>query len=77
MTIPSEVRDALGIDTPDRIFIVLEGNQARIEHDALTVDTIMGSFPRRADQPYLGSREEVDEAMEEAAEALGPRREPS
>jgi hypothetical protein len=67
------VRDALGIKAPDRIFIVLEGNEARIEHDAFTVDSLLGSLPPRSGQPYLDSRAEVTEAMEEAVEALGPR----
>lgn len=73
MTLPSEVRKALGIGAPGRIFILLDGKEARIEHEEFTVESIMGSLPRRPGQRYLDSREEVQYAMEEAAEALGPR----
>jgi len=73
MTIPSEVRRALGIGQPDRVFVVLDGKEVRIEHEAFSVDSILGSLPRRPGQPYLDSRAEVEEAMEEAAEELGPR----
>ncbi|MGH2548245.1 MAG: hypothetical protein ACRDHN_02590 [Thermomicrobiales bacterium] len=39
----------------------------------MSVASLFGSLPSRPGQPYLDSREEVTEAMEEAAEKLGPK----
>ncbi|CAN5628242.1 hypothetical protein BH09CHL1_BH09CHL1_12840 [soil metagenome] len=73
MTLPSEARKLLGIETPDRLIVVLSGGHVSIEREEMSVASLFGSLPRRPGQPYLDSREEVTAAMEEAAEKLGPQ----
>lgn len=67
MTLPSEARKLLGVETPDRLVVVLSGGHVSIEREQMSVASLFGSLPRRPGQPYLDSREEVTAAMEEMA----------
>jgi AbrB family looped-hinge helix DNA binding protein len=63
VTVPIEVRRALGINEGDRISFVLENGGARLERRASVTDRTAGIF--RSSQPAL-TAEQLREAAEQA-----------
>ena len=63
ITIPAEVRNALGLKRGDRVAVVIEDNQARLMPAESVIARTAGAV--KTDQPPLSARE-LREAAEQA-----------
>ena len=74
VTIPKPVREALGVGPGDRITVVVDGGQVRLEPTTeLTVEQLAGILPPLDPPTSPDFRAEIREAMEERAQQIVDR----
>jgi antitoxin PrlF len=60
VTIPLEVRRVLGLQPPDRVAFVVEGNEVRLRHAESVVARTAGALKQYFPQPPLSAEAERD-----------------
>lgn len=80
VTIPREVRRQLGVQTPDKVAIVLDDAGVRLKSAAVPLKTLYGSVPPLPgretvdfEDQIVDFEDQIEEAMEEAADQIEPR----
>lgn len=69
VTIPAEVRRALGIHPPDKVIFKIDGSEVRLVPAAFTLDTAFGSV-RALPGASPDLDDQIRQAKEERAEGL-------
>ncbi len=73
VTIPREVRERLGLDTPDSVTFVLDEDGVRLRPTTRTLESLYGAVPARSDDSASDFEREIDEAMDDLAESVVAR----
>lgn len=67
VTIPREVRERLGLATPDSVTFVLDEEGVRLRPTTRTLESLYGAVPAHPDDTASDFETEIDEAMDEFA----------
>lgn len=73
VTIPREVRRRLGVRTPDKVAFVLDDEGVRLKSATVTLKTLYGSVPPLPGRETVDFEDQIEEAMETAADQIEPR----
>jgi AbrB family looped-hinge helix DNA binding protein len=68
VTIPAEVRRALGLNPPTKVIFKIEGSEVRLVPATFTRDTVFGSV-----KPLPGAAADLDEQIRQAKEDRAAR----
>ncbi|MCO5176685.1 MAG: AbrB/MazE/SpoVT family DNA-binding domain-containing protein [Thermomicrobiales bacterium] len=69
MTIPREVRERLGLGTPDSVTFVLDEEGVQLRPTTRTLETLYGAVPARPSDAATDFEAEIDEAMDDLVDA--------
>ncbi len=70
VTIPREVRQRLGLGTPDRITFVLDDDGVRLKPSTMTLDSLFGSVPALAEQESVDFEDQIEDVMNDRADQI-------
>jgi AbrB family looped-hinge helix DNA binding protein len=70
VTIPSEVRQYLGIGTPDQVAFVIEDNLVRLVPARKTLESVFGAIPALPGRETVDFEDQIEEAMQEEADRV-------
>lgn len=68
VTIPREVRERLGLATPDSVTFVLDDEGVRLQPTTRTLEGLYGAVPAHPGDSTSDFEAEIDEAMDELAD---------
>ncbi len=69
VTIPREVRERLGLGTPDSVTFVLDEDGVRLRPTTRTLESLYGAVSARHSDAATDFEAEIDEAMDDLVDA--------
>lgn len=70
VTIPREVRQRLGVGTPDKVVFVLDDDEVRLKSAELTLESLYGSIKPLPGRESVDFEDQIEEAMDDEADRI-------